>query len=79
MKNFHNSQWYPNPSRRVNPGFEKGYSARGVYPSWVLRSCKDLLQIDRRRGDPLRRVETNQDKCKGDLSCAILNVYPAEH
>ena len=64
MKKFHKSQWDPNPSRRVNPVLEKGYPARRVDPGWLLRSCKYLLQVDRRRVDPLRRVEANPGSCK---------------
>ena len=59
MKKFHKSQRDPNPSRRVNPGLEKGYPARRVDPGWLLRSCKYLLQVDR------RRVEANPGSCKG--------------
>ena len=70
MKKFHESQRDPNPSRRVNPGLEKGYPARRVDPGWLLRSCKYLLQVDRRRVDPLRRVEANPGSCKGGLSDA---------
>ena len=65
MKKFHKSQRDPNPSRRVNPGLEKGYPARRVDPGWLLRSCKHLLQIECTRVDPLRRVEANPGSCKG--------------
>ena len=68
MKKFHKSQRDLNPSRRVNPGLEKGYPARRVDPGWLLRSCKYLLQVDRRRVDPLKRVEANLGSCKGGLS-----------
>ena len=67
MKKFHKSQLDLNPSRRVNPGLEKGYPARRVDPGWLLRSCKYFLQVDRRRVDPLRRVEANPSSCKGGL------------
>ena len=65
MKKFHKSQRDPNPSRRVNPGLEKGYPARRVDPGWLLQSCKYFLQVDRRRADPRRRIEANTDSCKG--------------
>ena len=81
MKKFHKSQRDPNPSRRVNSGLEKGYPARKVDPGWLLRSCKLLLQIDRRRVDPLRRIEANPGSCKGDLSHYFsygLNFTPKE-
>ena len=74
MKIFHKSQRDPNPSRRVNPGLMKGYPARRVDPGWLLRSCKYLLQVDRRRVDPLRRVEANPGSYKGGLSLSIENV-----
>ena len=67
MKKFHNSQRDPNPSRRVNPSLEKGFTARRVDPGWLLWLCKYLLQVDRRRVDPLRRVEANPGSCKGGL------------
>ena len=67
MKKFYKSQQDPNPSRRVNPSLEKGYPARRVDPGWLLRSCKYLLQVDRRRVDPLRQVEANPGSCKGGL------------
>ena len=67
MKKFHKSQRDPNPSRRVNPGLEKGYPAKRVDLGWLLQSCKYLLQIDRTRVDPLRRVEANPGSCKGGL------------
>ena len=67
MKKFHKSQRDPNLSGRVNPGLEKGYPARRVDPGWLLRSCKYLLQVDRIRVDPLRRVEANPGSCKGGL------------
>ena len=65
MKKFHKSQRDPNPYRWVNPGLEKGYPARRTDPGWLLQSCKYLLHIDRRRVDPLRRVEGNPGSCKG--------------
>ena len=68
MKKFHKSQRDPNPSRRVNPGLEKGYPARRVDPGWLLWSCKHLLQTDCTRVDPLRWVEANLGSCKGGLS-----------
>ena len=68
MKEFHQSQRDPNPSRRVNPGLKKGYPARMVDPGWLLRSCKYSFCIDRRRVDPLRRVEANLGSCKGGLT-----------
>ena len=71
MKKFHKSQQDPNPYRRVNPGRKKGYPARRVDPGWLLRSCKYLLQVDRRRVDPLRRVEANPGSCKGGLSFKV--------
>ena len=74
MKKFHKSQRDPNPSRRVNPGLEKGYPARRVDPGWLLRSCKYLLQVDRRRVDPLRRVEANPGSCKGGPNLTIQSV-----
>ena len=67
MKKFHKSQRDPKPSWRVNPGLEKGYPTRRVDLGWFLRSCKYLLQVDRRRADPLRRVETSPGSCKGGL------------
>ena len=66
MKKFHKSQRDPNPSRRVNPGLEKGYPARRVDQGWLMRSCKYLLQVGRSRVDPLMRFEANP--CKGDLT-----------
>ena len=72
MKKFHKSQRDPSPSRRVNPGLEKGYPARRVDPGWLLRSCTHLLQIDCTRVDPLRRVEANPVSCKGGLSPAYV-------
>ena len=68
MKKFHKSQRDPKPSRWVNPGLEKGYSARRVDPGWLLRSYKHLLQIDCTRVDPLRRVEANPGCLKGALA-----------
>ena len=68
MKKFHKSQRDPNLSRWVNPGLEKGYPARRVDLGWLLRSCKYLFQVDRRRVDPRRRVEANPGSCKGGLS-----------
>ena len=59
MKKFHKSQRDPNPSRRVDPGLEKGYPGRRVDPGWLLQSCKYLLKIDCTRADPLRRVEAH--------------------
>ena len=75
MKKFHKSQWDPNPSRRVNPGLEKGYPARRVDQGWLLRSCKYLLQVNRRRVDPLRRVEANPGSCNGALIGVALGVW----
>ena len=78
MKKFHKSQRDPNPSRRVNPGLEKGYPARRVDPGWLLRSCKYFLQVYRRRVDPLRRVEAGKRVDPGWLlrSCKyFLQVY----
>ena len=75
MKKFHKSQRDPNPSRRVNPGLEKGYPARRVDPGWLLRSCKHLLQIDCTRVDPLRRVEVNPGSCKGGLKLKEAGSY----
>ena len=67
MKKFRKSQQDPNPSRRVNPGLEKGYRAKRVDLGWLLQSCKCLLQIDCTRVDPLRRVEAYPGSCKGGL------------
>ena len=67
MKKFDQSQRDPNPSRRVNLGLQKSYPARRVDPGCLLRSYKYLLQIDRRRVDPLRRDEANLSSCKGGL------------
>ena len=78
MKKFHKSQRDANPSRWVNPGLEKGYPARRVDPGWLLQSCKYLLQVDRRRVDPLRWVEANPGSCKGGLSPNSLAVSPIE-
>ena len=78
MKKFHKSQRDPNPSRRVNPGLEKGYPARRLDPGWLLRSCKYLLEVDRRRVDPLRRVEANPGSCKGG-PCSEINCNSKEN
>ena len=79
MKKFHKSQQDPNPSRQVNPGVEKVYLARRVDPGWLLRSCKYLLQVDRKRVDPLMRVEANPGSCKGDLRACLYGApgWPA--
>ena len=79
MKKFHKSQRDPNPSRRVNPGLEKGYPARRVDPFWLLRSCKYLLQIDCTSVDPLRRVEANPGSCKGGLTKGHVNKNEREY
>ena len=78
MKKFHKSQWDPNPSRRVNLSLKKGYPARRADPGWLLRSCKYLLQVDRRRVDPLRRVEANPGSCKGGLRDTCLEHYSVD-
>ena len=79
MKKFHKSQRDPNPSRRVNPGLEKGYPARRADPGWLLRSCKHLLQIDCTRVDPLRQVEANPGSCKGGPQTEILTILALIH
>ena len=69
-------------SQRVNMGLEKGYPARRVDPGWLLRPCKYLLQVNRRRVDPLRRVEANPGSCKGGLRVPLdepgLDVNPGQ-
>ena len=75
VKKFHKSQRDPNPSRRVNPGLEKGYPVRRVDPGWLLRSCKYLLQVDRRRVYPLRWVEVTRARVKGTL----VGRHPADY
>ena len=61
MKKFHKSQRDPSRSRRLNPSLEKSYLARRIDLGWLLRSCKYLLQVYRRRVDPLRMVEAKGD------------------
>ena len=64
MKEFHKSQRDPNPSRRVNPGLEKGYPARRVDPLRRVEvnpgSCKggltDHLFLPVQAPAKLRRV-----------------------
>ena len=49
------------------PGSREGLPERRVDLHWLLQSCKYLLQVDRRRVDPLRWVEANPGSYKGGL------------
>ena len=52
MKKSHKSQRDPNPCRRINPGLNQEELTQ-------VDSRGQILQIDRRRVDPIRPVEAN--------------------